>query len=196
MAKRKCVICGNYIDDNNDSVPYKNRYAHVKCFQSMVKMTATQKKKDLADKAETKKGRKKSSTSKVEKIKDAVSEEEYKEKIELYNYLRNLTEEDELSAKTYVLINSYIEKYSFTYSGIKQTLEYYFEIKDNGIQGDCIGIVPYYYTEAEKYFSGLKKIEEEMKNKNIESMYNIKTIRVPSQKKKPVQLLDIESIGK
>ena len=30
--KRVCVLCGLTIEDNNDSVPYKNRYAHTACF--------------------------------------------------------------------------------------------------------------------------------------------------------------------
>lgn len=196
MPKRKCVVCGNYIEDNADSVPYKNRYAHSKCFEGMVRMAGTQKKKELSEKANKRKNKNtsKKNSPKVESIKEAVSEEEYKEKVELYNYLRKITEQEELSAKTYVLINSYIEKYSFSYSGIKQTLEYYFEIKGNTVES--VGIVPYYYTEAKKYYSELSKIEEESTNKNIEEMYNIKTIRVPSQQKKQrVQLLDIESIG-
>ena len=35
--KRVCVLCGLTIEDNNDSVPYKNRYAHTACFRAAAK---------------------------------------------------------------------------------------------------------------------------------------------------------------
>ena len=36
-GKRKCVCCGEFIGAGEESVPYKGRYAHIKCFQIAVK---------------------------------------------------------------------------------------------------------------------------------------------------------------
>ena len=44
MAKRKCAICGKWIEDNNESVPYKKRYAHLNCFNVAMKVVTTEKK--------------------------------------------------------------------------------------------------------------------------------------------------------
>jgi len=49
MAKRKCVICNEWIEDETQSIPYKGRYAHTKCFNIAMKTI----KKDKDEKQET-----------------------------------------------------------------------------------------------------------------------------------------------
>ena len=44
--KRVCLLCGKPIEDNNDSVPYKGRYAHSACFRVAVK-AVKRKREDL-----------------------------------------------------------------------------------------------------------------------------------------------------
>ena len=41
MAKRKCAICNEYIENNEESVPYKKRYAHLKCFNVAMQVVST-----------------------------------------------------------------------------------------------------------------------------------------------------------
>jgi hypothetical protein len=42
----------------------------------------------------------------------------------------------------------------YTYSGIKRTLEYFYEVKKNSIEkaNGGIGIVPWVYEEAKRYY--------------------------------------------
>ena len=54
MGKRKCVVCGEWIEDNTDSVPYKNRYAHKKCFEIAVKASVVKLQAKTQSKAKTK----------------------------------------------------------------------------------------------------------------------------------------------
>ena len=192
MAK-KCVVCGLKIENDDDIVPYKSRYAHKKCFQSTIKIATTEKKKELSEKTITRK--RKSIKPSIEMIKDAVNEEEFKLKKDFFDYLKIVSGIDNLSAKVYVLAEDYIKKYNFTYLGMKQALEYYFQLCKNKPIGDCIGIIPYIYDEANKYFEDIERVELENKNRDLQNMYKEKTIKISTIRKKKVRLLDIENIG-
>lgn len=191
MAKRKCVFCGEYIENNDDSIPYKKRYAHQKCFQLNVKFIQEEKKKQQKEKTKTV-GRKRK--NKYEKVSDAVSEEEYKVKMQLYEYIKKLLDTNELPSKIYVLIDDYIKKFNYTYEGILKTIEYCFDILGKEITDDCIGLVKYYYETAQIYYEQIENLKENTQDKDIKDMYKIKTIKV-SSKKNTRNLLDIESIG-
>lgn len=187
----KCYFCGSVIESVSEEVPYKNRYAHKNCFNAAVKATAEKKAGKIAEKSkktpETKK------TSRTE-LKDALSESEYKDKIELFNYIRELTNVKEMSAKIYKLTDDYIKKYNFTYRGIKDTLYYYFALCNHEISGDCIGIVPYYYDEAKRFFDSYKESLNKNETKDFNLSNQIRHIKI----KPPViipNLISIENIG-
>ena len=71
-GRRKCKICGEWIEDNNDSVKYKNGYAHTHCFDIAMKVTVSNKKESLQSKKKT------TSKKPQKELKDGLSEEEYK----------------------------------------------------------------------------------------------------------------------
>ena len=73
--KRVCVLCGLTIEDNNDSIPYKNRYAHIACFRAAAKAIHVDK-TEKVKKKEAEKKTKPVSKPKAE-LKDALSDEEY-----------------------------------------------------------------------------------------------------------------------
>jgi len=51
------------------------------------------------------------------------------------------------------LIENYIKKYNFTYSGIQGTLRYWYIIKQNSIDRENIlAIIPYVYDEARQFY--------------------------------------------
>jgi hypothetical protein len=52
-------------------------------------------------------------------------------------------------------INSYINEYNYTYSGIHKALKYFYEIRHNSVNLDSIGIVPYIYNNARDYYYAL-----------------------------------------
>ena len=193
MAKRKCVICGEWIEDDSQSIPYKGRYAHTKCFNIAMKTIKKDKDKKLAEKSKSKTKTKSAPKPKAE-LKDAVSEEEYAEKKQYYQYLRTLID-DELSAKVYALSDQYISRYNFTFKEMYQTLVYLHEIIEKELVGDVVGLIPFYLTEAKNYFKSIDRVEEVNKDIDVSNMYKERIIRI-QPKKKNIKQLDIENIRK
>lgn len=191
MATRKCVICNEILDEQG--VQYKGRYAHQKCFNIAMKTLQKEKNKEIDKVAEKKKvGRK--AKPKAE-LKEALSEEEYRKKQQYYNYLRELIDGQELSAKIYALTEDYIERYKFTYESMYKTLVYLHEIIEKELTGDVVGIIPYYHSEAAQYYESIDKVAELNKDIDISKMYKEKTILIQPKKKK-IKQIDIESIRK
>ena len=92
MAK-KCVICGNLINADEETIPYKNRTAHLKCFDNMSKLAGTERsKRETPAKKRTQKPK-----ATVE-LKEGLTEEEYQEKKSFFDYVRQLIGSSELSA--------------------------------------------------------------------------------------------------
>lgn len=191
MATRKCVICNEILDEQG--VQYKGRYAHQKCFNIAMKTLQKEKNREIDKVAEKKKvGRK--AKPKAE-LKEALSEDEYRKKQQYYNYLRELIDGQELSAKIYALTEDYIERYKFTYESMYKTLVYLHEIIEKELTGDVVGIIPYYHSEASQYYESIDKVAELNKDIDISQMYKEKTILIQPKKKK-IKQIDIESIGK
>ena len=191
MAKRKCIICGEWIENNSQSIPYKGKWSHEKCFQIAVKAIKKDKDEKLADKTKSKS---KSKPKPKAELKEAVSEEEYAEKKQYYQYLRTLINE-ELSAKVYALSDQYVSRYNFTFKEMYQTLVYLHEIVEKDLVGDVVGLIPYYLSEAQNYFKSIEQVEEANKNIDISNMYKEKVVRI-QPKKRIVKQLNIENIGK
>lgn len=75
----------------------------------------------------------------------------------IIEYLTILLGDDFEFVKTKRMLEGYKEKYNFTYTGIYKALKWYYEI-DNGDKskaGGAIGIIPYIYEKAYKYYFDL-----------------------------------------
>ena len=72
-----------------------------------------------------------------------------------------------IDARVRKQIKQYVEDYNYTYSGIHKALIYHFEIKGGSIEkaNGGIGIVPYVYQQAYRYYYSLW--EAQQKNKDI-----------------------------
>lgn len=191
--KHKCALCGEYINSPSEELPYKSRYVHKTCFNASLKTLKKDKDNKLEDKAKSKTKSKSTKKPKAE-LKDAVSEEEYAEKKQYYQYLRTLID-DELSAKVYALSDQYVSRYNFTFKEMYQTLVYLHEIVEKELVGEVVGLIPYYFTEAQNYFKSIEQVEEANKDIDISKMYKQKVIRI-QPKKRNIKQLDIENIGK
>jgi hypothetical protein len=68
--------------------------------------------------------------------------------------------------------NSFVEKYGYTYLGMQKTLYFIYAVKkhanDRPIESKSIGLIPYYYDEAQEYFKRIDK-KKEMIRKEIMS---------------------------
>lgn len=192
-VKHKCYFCNEIIDSPSEETPYKNRYCHTRCFNSYLKAL----KKDKDGKLKTKEKESKNRTKKIKppaELKDAVSEEEYAEKKQYYQYLRELIN-DELSAKVYALSDQYVSRYNFTFKEMYQTLVYLHEIVEKELVGDIVGLIPFYLSEAQNYFKSIEQVEEVNKSIDISIMYKEKVVRI-QPKKRIVKQINIEDIGK
>lgn len=192
---RKCRLCGNPIENNEQSVPYKNGYAHKNCFDTTIKKITQDKKEKLATKKPDR-GQKSLKPAKPQKeLKEGLSEEEFAEKKQLCSYIRELINED-LSVKIYKLMDDYRKKYKFTFNDMYMDLKYYFEVKENPIEGDAIGIVPYIHDEAQKYYINLKNVQEDCEGKmdSLPSMYQEKRITISAGSKRKVKQIEMSEI--
>lgn len=190
--KRVCVLCGLTIEDNSDSVPYKNRYAHTACFRAAAKAIHVDK-TEKVKKKEAEKKTKPASKPKAE-LKDALSDEEYIQKKLYYDYLCKTTGIAELPVKIYALTENYIKKYGFTFQGLYATLTYMHNILEKEFGEDIVGLIPYYYTEAQAHYKAVKSVGDRNKDINTEGMYKKKTVYIDPKQKK-IKQLDITTIG-
>lgn len=192
MGKRKCAICGEWIEDNSESVPYKKRYAHLKCFNVAMQVVATENpgKKATSAKPQTAK-----STPQRE-VRAGLSEEEYQEKKQLCDYIRKCLNSD-ISIKIYKLMEDYIKKYKVSYHEIYETLYWYYSIESHPVQGDMIGIFPYIYDEARKELEVIENAQKDCAEKigDIQKMYQEKTLTAPDIKDRVMKQIDISKIG-
>lgn len=88
---------------------------------------------------------------------------------DLQNYIKKLFNTTYVNKKIITQIKDYREQYSYTYTGIKSTLIWWFELQHHSIEeaNGGIGIVPFVYTQAEAYYRGLYEAQ------NINSEYDI-----------------------
>ena len=192
-GKRKCRICGEWIEPSEEYVPYASGsvrgFAHQTCFDKEMKQLLTSKKKKSV------KSSKKASDKAAKELKDGLSDEEYKEKQKLCDYIRQLINDD-LSPKIYTLIEYYKKKFSVSYAEIRDTLYWYYELKENPVEGDAIGIFPYEYTNAMQYLHSIEQTEKHNEQiHNVSNLYPVKTIRISPTPIPQKKMIDIENIG-
>lgn len=194
MATKKCLLCGEFILDT-DFVPYKNRYAHTRCFNASVKAVSINKSEKIkqAKKEKNQNLKTESKTKTKAELKDALSEEEYKDKKQFYDYLNN-TLGVPSSAKIYALVDRYKTIYGCDFKLMYKTLIYLNEIADIVLTGDVVGLIPYYYDEADKWFKKIEQLEEQNKNMNMGNMYKETTVHISKTQKKKKPLIDMTTV--
>ena len=186
MSKRKCVICSNWIEKGDETVPYKNRLAHVQCYNSMMKMAV----KSNSEKKAAKSKKTKKINPKSTVLGDCLTEEESKQKRSLISYIEELFGE-KANAKTYTQIKNLMRDYPyFTYVGLEQSIRFFYEIKENPITNQGLGIVPYVYDQAQEYFKNLGEVQSHNASiSNVNELYAHKKVRIA-----PPKIVEEESI--
>lgn len=106
-----------------------------------------------------------------EKTKDEIDLEE------LESYIKKIYNNKNINPIIRKQIKDFREEYNFTYSGIRKTLIYLYEINKKPIeQNTGIALVPYYYDKAMKYYYNIYLTEKNNKEKLKD--YFIKTTKV------------------
>lgn len=197
--RKKCKICGEWIEVTEEAIPYSSGsvrgWAHKRCFDIEMKTLLSKKKERLDD------GKKavscKRPQSKQKELKEGLSDEEYKQKQELCDYIRSLLQQDNLSAKIYTLIDYYRKKFKVTYSDILYTLYWYYELCENSVEDDAIGIFPYQYEKAMKYAQSIKVAKEANQSiADISALYRNKTVQISPARDSQKGLIDISELGR
>lgn len=111
-----------------------------------------------------------------------------KDKEDLEKYIMELLGENYISPRVKKQINSYIETYNFTYSGMKKALVYFYEVQGNDKKkaNGGVGIIPYIYRTAYEYYYTLWLAKQKNENKVISDYKpKIVEVRIPSPQLKP-----------
>lgn len=116
----------------------------------------------------------------VEKINSTLSQEE-KDYLQLEKYIKQLFKTDILNIKIRKQIKDFRQEYKYSYTGMLKTLYWWYEIKNNSIElaNDGIGIIPYVYNEAEKYYYNIYLAKMVNNNINVFSK-KVEEIEIPS----------------
>lgn len=99
-------------------------------------------------------------------------EKEQKDLQALETYIIKLFQLEHMDGRITLQIKKYMQDHpEYTYSGIKRTLEYFYEIKGNSIAkaNGGIGIVPWVYEEAKRYFYNQWLLSQKNADKDIVS---------------------------
>ena len=96
---------------------------------------------------------------------------ELTEQEKLERYIMKLFGTDYVHQRVKRQINDFIQQYNYTYSGIRKSLVYWYEVKGNSIDkaNGGIGIVPYIYQDAYRYYYALWEAKQKNKDKDIEN---------------------------
>jgi hypothetical protein len=111
-----------------------------------------------------------------------------KDKEDLENYIMELLGEEYISPRVKKQMNSYIETYNFTYSGMKKALVYFYEVKgnDKSKAKGGIGIIPYVYRDAYNYYYSLWLANQKNEHKVITDYKPVvREVRIPPPQLKP-----------
>ena len=129
-----------------------------------------------------------------DKVNNAIPQEE-KDYNNLELYIKKLFNIDKINAKTRKQIKEFREEYNYTYTGMLKTLYWWYDIKGHTTElaRDGIGIVPYVYEDAEKYYYTLYVAK--MVNDSIgEYKPKIQEVEIPSPRTRtnPIRLFKID----
>lgn len=120
------------------------------------------------------------------------------EKENLTEYICKLFSLKAPGPRIYTQLKNFFEKYpNYTYKGIRQALEYFYEVRKNKIDkaNQGIGIVPYVYDEAENYYNGISQRQERVANElNNSLLVAPQEIKVQKKDKKKKNLYDLDNL--
>ena len=122
---------------------------------------------------------------------------------ELIAYICELYQIDAPTGWMLKQIKDFKEQFNYTYRGMKSTLHYFYEIQEGNDVTDSmgIGIVPFVYDEAKKFYIDKKAVKDSVNNCDLDELQNNKrvikmrkVIKPNENKYKDMALIDIEKL--
>lgn len=117
-----------------------------------------------------------------------------KDKHDFFEYIKEIYGSDYNFVSISKQAESYIKQYNFTYSGMLKSLKWFYEVKGNSKESSNgrIGIIPYIYEDAKRYYYNLYLAQQ--RNKDItEYRLEVKEIMIASPRmfSTPPKLFDL-----
>lgn len=93
---------------------------------------------------------------------------EQRDKHEFFEYIKEIYGSDYNFVSISKQAESYIKQYNFTYSGMLKSLKWFYDVKQHSKESSNgrIGIIPYIYEDAKKYYYNLYLAQQ--RNKEVE----------------------------
>ena len=115
-----------------------------------------------------------------------------KDRKDLEDYIIKLFELEHMDGRITLQIQKFMQDHpNYTYSGIKRSLEYFYEIKGNSTKvakdnSNTIGIVPWIYEEAKRYYYNQWLLSQKNAEKDISSYVpKVRDITIQPPKREP-----------
>jgi len=186
-----CPLCKTTVN-KEDAFEYKKKYYHVDCFSSMSRQTTKIEESKQKQKIEKVKDKLQKETSIQPEVE--ISDEEILAKDAVFDYLKKLLSIPKLNVKTYKLLKDYYTTYKFSYKGMLITLKYFYELQNNQIVSDCVGIIPYTYTEAQEYEKRKNEIVKQVENLEMTKIVIPKIVKIRKQVQITNKLINIDDL--
>lgn len=114
--------------------------------------------------------------------------EKQKEKDNFYSYVCEVFKLKAPGPRIYNQGNSFVEKYGYTYLGMQKTLYFIYAVKkhanDRPIESKSIGLIPYYYDEAQEYFKRIDKKKEMIRKEIMNTTEEIISVKMAPRARK------------
>ena len=114
--------------------------------------------------------------------------EKQKEKDNFYSYVCEVFKLKTPGPRIYNQGNSFVEKYGYTYLGMQKTLYFIYAVKkhanDRPIESKSIGLIPYYYDEAQEYFKRIDKKKEMIRKEIMSTTEEIISVKMAPRARK------------
>lgn len=114
--------------------------------------------------------------------------EKQKEKDNFYSYVCEIFKLKAPGPRIYNQGNSFVEKYGYTYLGMQKTLYFIYAVKkhanDRPIESKSIGLIPYYYDEAQEYFKRIDKKKEMIRKEIMNTTEEIISVKMAPRARK------------
>jgi hypothetical protein len=119
-------------------------------------------------------------------------QQENQDRQELYDYIKEIFHITFPTGFMLRQIKEYKEVRGYTYKGMTLALKYFFEIQKNNPKVQSLGIIPYIYDQAKKYWRDIK-IKQKQMEKDEQPKEKI-IINIFSEENKPIELNDIANL--
>ena len=114
--------------------------------------------------------------------------EKQKEKDNFYSYVCEIFKLKAPGPRIYNQGNSFVEKYGYTYLGMQKALYFIYAVKkhanDRPIESKSIGLIPYYYDEAQEYFKRIDKKKEMIRKEIMSTTEEIISVKMAPRARK------------